>query len=87
MNALSGDAAAQRANSASASASAVCSPLRTASAAPLAPSSNNATMSSPFVKLRPHSTINLKTPKTIGLAVPLHLQQFLASSPPYAKLG
>jgi hypothetical protein len=49
MNALSGDAAAQRANSASASASAVCSPLRTASAALLAPSSTNATISSPSV--------------------------------------
>src|SRR5262249_53738624 len=49
MNALSGDAAAQRANSASASASAVRSPLRIASAALLAPSSNNATISSPSV--------------------------------------
>src|SRR5262245_53871356 len=50
MHALSGDAA-QRANSASASASAVCSPLRSASATLLAPSSNNAAISSPSVSL------------------------------------
>jgi hypothetical protein len=46
MNALSGDAA-QRANNASASASAVCSPLRSASAALPAPSSNNTGIRSP----------------------------------------
>jgi hypothetical protein len=33
------------------------------------------------------STIDLKTAKTLGLAVPLHLQQFFASPPPYAKLA
>src|SRR4030081_281406 len=53
MKAVSGDAGAQRANSASASASAVCSPLRTASAALLALSSTNSTISSPSAQLRP----------------------------------